>query len=499
MAKMNLAIRGIDANLGEYQADSFFNDLHPTLKADFIMANPPFNLSNWGQDKLKEDKRWKYGVPPAGNANYAWIQHMIHHLAPNGKIGVVLANTALSISNGEEFEIRKKIVDDNLVEAIVALPAHLFYATKIKVSIWFINKGKKVSDTLFIDARSLGHMVNRTIRELSDEEILLVSDVIHKFQNGEKLDEESGFFKVASLLEIHEKKYNLSPSKYISGGLFTDEIGEYEDEHEEDVKEIGKYVTNIRKCVSPQEFAKKSKVVNFDDVISLVGRMSADDAHKLFHDTESMKVNLECLKHKVEEVADKLFKYWFVDFNFYNESGEPYKNSGGDFKVTEYGDIPASWKVTPFGELLTPSTEKVGDRKNIPEYSTTNLGIFPRATKFNKSLTSNSSKNKLIRKGDIVFGMSREILNFGVMLDDIGSVSPAYHVYHINEQQLNPEFLEVYMRLCSEYFLSLIKPGAREGQVLDKDELTRKLILCPPIDIQDKYMIIRTNVYRWLI
>ena len=143
MAKINMAIRGIDADLGPYHADTFFHDLHPTLKADFIMANPPFNLSNWGQDKLQDDVRWKYGIPPAGNANYAWIQHMIHHLAPNGKIGLVLANGALSTQSGGEGEIRKKIVEDDLVEGIVALPTQLFYSVTIPVTLWFVSKNKK--------------------------------------------------------------------------------------------------------------------------------------------------------------------------------------------------------------------------------------------------------------------------------------------------------------------------------------------------------------------
>ena len=159
MAKMNMAIRGIEADFGEYHADTFFNDLHPTLKADFIMANPPFNLSNWGGDKLKEDKRWKYGVPPAANANFAWIQHMIHHLAPNGKIGLVLANGALSVQSSGEGEIRKNIINDDLIEGIVALPTQLFYSVTIPVTLWFISKNKKQKGkTVFIDARKMGHI-----------------------------------------------------------------------------------------------------------------------------------------------------------------------------------------------------------------------------------------------------------------------------------------------------------------------------------------------------
>jgi len=215
MAKMNLAIRGIDANLGEYQADSFFNDLHPTLKADFIMANPPFNLSNWGQDKLKEDKRWKYGVPPAGNANYAWIQHMIHHLAPNGKIGLVLANGALSTQSGGEGEIRKRIIEDDLVEGIIAMPTQLFYSVTIPVTLWFMSKNKKQKGkTLFIDARKMGYMVDRKHRDFTDEDISRLADTFASFQEG-KLEDVKGFCAVADLEAIAKQDYILTPGRYV--------------------------------------------------------------------------------------------------------------------------------------------------------------------------------------------------------------------------------------------------------------------------------------------
>ena len=215
MAKMNLAIRGIDANLGEYQADTFFNDLHPTLKADFIMANPPFNLSGWGQDKLKDDVRWKYGTPPAGNANYAWIQHMIHHLAPNGKIGLVLANGALSTQSGGEGEIRKRIIEDDLVEGIIAMPTQLFYSVTIPVTLWFITKNKKQkSRTLFIDARNMGHMVDRKHRDFTDEDIQKLSDTFAAFQEG-KLKDVKGFCAVADLAEIEKQDYILTPGRYV--------------------------------------------------------------------------------------------------------------------------------------------------------------------------------------------------------------------------------------------------------------------------------------------
>lgn len=215
MAKMNMAIRGIDADFGPYHADTFFNDLHKSLKADFIMANPPFNLSNWGQDKLLDDIRWKYGTPPAGNANYAWIQHMIHHLAPNGKIGLVLANGALSTQSSGEGDIRKRIIEDDLVEGIVAMPTQLFYSVTIPVTLWFISKNKQQKGkTLFIDARNMGYMVDRKHRDLTDEEIQKLADTFEQFQNG-TLEDVKGFCAAVTTEDIAKQDYILTPGRYV--------------------------------------------------------------------------------------------------------------------------------------------------------------------------------------------------------------------------------------------------------------------------------------------
>lgn len=215
MAKMNMAIRGIEADFGSHQADTFSNDLHKTLKADFILANPPFNYHPWGQERLTEDVRWKYGVPPANNANYAWIQHMIHHLAPNGKIGLVLANGALSTQSSGEGEIRKRIIEDDLIEGIVAMPTQLFYSVTIPVTLWFITKNKKQKGkTLFIDARKMGFMVDRKHRDLSDEDIAKLADTFTAFQNGE-LKEVKGFCAVATTEEIAKQDYILTPGRYV--------------------------------------------------------------------------------------------------------------------------------------------------------------------------------------------------------------------------------------------------------------------------------------------
>ena len=215
MAKMNMAIRGIEANFGTSHADTFINDLHSMLKANFIMANPPFNISEWGQEQLQDDIRWKYGIPPRGNANYAWIQHMIHHLAPDGKIGLVLANGSLSTQSSGEGVIRKNIIDADLIEGIVALPANLFYSVTIPSCLWFITRNKKQKGkTLFIDARNMGYMTNRTHRDFTDEDIKKIADTFAAFQNG-TLEDVKGFCAVAQTTEIAKQDYILTPGRYV--------------------------------------------------------------------------------------------------------------------------------------------------------------------------------------------------------------------------------------------------------------------------------------------
>ena len=215
MAQMNLAIRGIEANLGRYNADTFFNDCFPTEKFDYIMANPPFNMSDWGGDKLRNDVRWKYGIPPAGNANFAWLQHMIYHMAPFGKIGMVLANGSLSSQTSGEGDIRKNIVEADLVSCIVAMPPQLFYTTQIPVSLWFLSRNKKQKGkTLFIDAREMGTMKSRKLRELNDDDIKKLGDTYDKYEAG-TLENEKGFCAVVDTAEIAKHDYILTPGRYV--------------------------------------------------------------------------------------------------------------------------------------------------------------------------------------------------------------------------------------------------------------------------------------------
>lgn len=215
MAQMNLAIRGIEANLGEFNADTFFKDCHKTMKADYILANPPFNLSDWGADKLKDDPRWEYGIPPASNANFAWLQHMIWHLAPNGRIGMVLANGSLSSQTGGEGEIRKNIIEADLVDCIIAMPPQLFYTTQIPVSLWFLSKNKKQKNKiLFIDARKMGTMVTRKLRELSEEDIKKLADTYTAYEDG-TLENKSGYCAVVTKEDIAKQDYILTPGRYV--------------------------------------------------------------------------------------------------------------------------------------------------------------------------------------------------------------------------------------------------------------------------------------------
>ena len=216
LAKMNMAIRGIDADIR--RGDSFHEDRFPDLKADYIIANPPFNISDWGQELLQHDIRWKYGVPPKGNANYGWIQHMIHRLSPKGTAGFVLANGSMSSQSSGEGEIRKKLLEADMVDAIVTLPSQLFFNTGIPACLWFVSRDRanRSGKTLFVDGRNLGKMINRRNRELTEDDIAQVAKAYHDFkaQNGE-YEDIAGFAKVATLDEIKEHDYVLTPGRYV--------------------------------------------------------------------------------------------------------------------------------------------------------------------------------------------------------------------------------------------------------------------------------------------
>lgn len=261
LAKMNLAIRSMYGDLGKYAADTFTEDLHKDLKADFILANPPFNLE-WDRDKVEDDPRWKYGLPPKNNANYAWLQHMISKLSQNGKMACILANGSLSAS-GQEGEIRKKIIEKDLVDCIIAMPTNLFYTVTVPCSIWIINRNKKQKEkTLFINATNLGTMVTRRLRELSEEDIKKIANTYHSYQNNENYENVKGFCYSATTEEIKSNDYVLTPGRYVGVEEAEDDGIPFEEKMKNITAELSKQFEESHKL--EEEIRKNLKAIGYE-------------------------------------------------------------------------------------------------------------------------------------------------------------------------------------------------------------------------------------------
>lgn len=258
LAAMNMAIRGLDFNFGKKNADTFFDNQHPDLRADFVMANPPFNVRDWWSESLADDVRWQYGTPPKGNANFAWIQHMLHHLAPTGSMALLLANGSMSSNTNNEGEIRKRLIEEDLVECMVALPGQLFTNTQIPACIWFLTKDKangmvrserkrdRRGELLFIDARNIGYMRDRVLRDFTNEDIAKITDVYHAWQRGEGYEDVAGFCKSASLEEIAKHDFVLTPGRYVGAA-------EEEDDGEPFAEKMARLTSTLKEQFADSE------------------------------------------------------------------------------------------------------------------------------------------------------------------------------------------------------------------------------------------------------
>lgn len=272
LARMNLAIRGIEADLGPQNADSFLHDLHPDLKADYILANPPFNMSPWGGDRLKTDPRWQYGMPPEGNANYAWIQHFVYHLAPHGEAGFLLANGSMSSNTSGEGEIRRHLIEADVVDCMVAMPGQLFYSTQIPVCLWFLTRFKgnnrfhdRRGHILFIDARKLGTMVDRTHKELSPKDIQRIAGMYHAWRGDPKADEYqdvAGFCKSATLDEVAANGYVLTPGRYVGAEDVEDDDEPFDQKMQQLAAQLSKQMEEATKL--NDEIRKNLKELGYD-------------------------------------------------------------------------------------------------------------------------------------------------------------------------------------------------------------------------------------------
>lgn len=280
LAKMNLTIHGIEGDIR--YGDIFHDDQHPDLKADFILANPPFNVSKWGGERLQEDARWQYGIPPKDNANFAWVQHMVHHLSPTGRAGFVLANGSTSSNQSSEGEIRKKLIESNLVDCMVALPGQLFYSTQIPACLWFLSrkrtnnkKSSKNKKILFIDARNMGHMIDRTHRVLDISDISKISDTYHAWNQSKrtKYIDVQGFCKSVTLEEIRKCDYVLAPGRYVDAKSQSD----YDDDDDRESFEE-KILRLTSQWYRQQSESKKLDAVINKNIKSLELAIAGEDA-----------------------------------------------------------------------------------------------------------------------------------------------------------------------------------------------------------------------------
>jgi type I restriction enzyme M protein len=345
LARMNLAIRGIDGSQVEWNNEgSFLKDAHPDLKADYILANPPFNDSDWSGELLQNDGRWKYGTPPANNANFAWMQHFIYHLAPNGIAGFVLSNGSLSSNNSGEGHIRKKIIEADLVDCIVALPKQLFYNTGIPACLWFLSRKKvgngdrkRTGEILLIDASHLGYMKDRTHRDFAESDIQHIAETYREWRKPDsEYKDVKGFCKSVSDKEIIKNKHVVIPGRYVGSSNQT-----------------------IDEVIFGDKFKKLNEfLLEQSDDFNNIDQIIKERLNTTFKQYKWDGINFFSIDI-LHNLAEAIFTEWFVNFNFPSESGKPYRDSNGTMIEGEFGPIPKGWKVgniNDFGKIICGKT-----------------------------------------------------------------------------------------------------------------------------------------------
>jgi len=471
LCKMNLAIRGIEGNIGQHYADTFHNDLHKDLKADFILANPPFNISDWGGDRIKDDVRWKYGTPSEGNANYAWIQHMIHHLAPTGIAGFVLANGSLSSNTSGEGEIRKNLIQNGLVDCIVAMPSQLFYTTPIPACLWFVSRDRynhkfrdRHDEILFIDARKMGIMVTRKNRELTEEDLEKITGTYHSWRNKDgKYEDVKGFCKAAKIEEVEKNSFILTPGGYVGTDFMETDNRSFEEKIEDSAKTIS---AHYLKAISLQTKAQTA--------FKKIG-------YATLAETEFSVASNELL----EKIAHDLFNHWFVDFEFPDKNGKPYKSSDGKFADSELGEIPMGWKVKSLDEigiflngLALQKYPAESSDKYLPVIKIRELknGITDATDK----AAINIPSEYILQSGDVVFSWSGS-LEVVIWCGGAGALNQ--HLFKVTSDkypkwfyyQWTKHFLPIFQGIASDKAVTMghIKRGhLTESRVLVPDDET---------------------------
>ena len=492
LAAMNLAIRGFAADLGKEPADTFARDQFPDVKFDYIMANPPFNISDWGGEKYESDPRWQFGRPPVGNANYAWLQHILWKLRPGGRAGIVLANG--SLNSPDEKNIRREMIQNDVVEAIIVLPSHLFVNTNIGVSLWFLTNDKnqmvdRREKVLFVDARKMGDDDGRTKKVLSHENILSISSAVEFWRTDQRFENIVGFAAEATLKEIEERDWNLEAGSYV-GFDSAEEFSSSSIEINEHVSTVVELTQNI---INSSDSLKNKLLNSFD--IKIENLISTNDS---FKSTKSIIEPFECIQahleniyrhtKMLEELKTSLIRSWFIEF-MPSKLLAAKENTGLNFELlskfpnefveSEVGNIPRGWCVVKLSQLFIERKEKVGDR-SITEYSCTNKGVVPREEKFSKKLSKSIEKNKVAYKGDFIFGLSRSLMNFGMLEFESGCFSPAYKVYRMCGDYIVSVYLYEYMKLLPDYFYQIVSASSREGQKISEESFDFLHIVMPP-------------------